>query len=180
MDYLNFNEWDLKFLVILEWTHLLDIFVFNHSWVTAADLTSRMCVSESAQLVPKPEERHGAERDGHTRQTTARHAERLRHQLLQVFLRTPPLSSFMLHAPLANNSSDVFLQAAQQGRQPPGDVQERHPWAAVATLPRANQAATAEEAAGKPRPQPQSLSVLHWYPAMLHFALFFCKKKKKE
>lgn len=123
-----------------------------------------MCgVSESAQLVSEPEERHGAEGDGHHRQATSRHAEGLRHQLLQVLeelcLSFPLLAE--INTPPPTDSSNIFPQAAQQGRQPPGDVQERLPRAAVASLPRANQAAAAEEAAGKRGPQPQSLSGFH-------------------
>lgn len=57
----------------------------------------------------------------------------------------------------------LFLigQAAHQGCEPSGDIQERRSREALGQLQGADQAAPSQETSGQPGPQPQSLSGLH-------------------
>lgn len=103
------------------------------------------------------------------------------------YFRYQELSSFCLHSkhfftswtagkrPLEQHWQQEYpsffplmLQGAHQGCEPSGDVQERCSWEAVGQLQRANQTAPPQETGGQLRPQPQSLSGLHWYPPELH------------
>ena len=133
--------------------------------VLSVKLTACFFISEPHQLVSNPEdEHHTGKPKGNSGESRSCHSQGILPPVLQVI---------WLHSASYRSPADrkqyrhlvcSILQAAHEGCEPPGDIQERCSREAVGQLQRANQTAPPSETGGQPGPQPQSQSGLHWYP----------------